>query len=74
MGKNTFWWDFGSVDLYVLNLMKLTGKNAESKAMRHFLKSKITNQRSPKRIIKNSIVVDLSYISRLKQLIKPILS
>lgn len=41
LGKNCLWWDFGTVDSYFKNLLKLTENNKEGEAFRNFLDLKL---------------------------------
>lgn len=61
LGEDCSWWDFGSIQIYLSNLLKMLESGEESKRIRKFLhmpESGILNSHIKKSKIVNSIVVD----------------
>ncbi len=61
LGADCSWWDFGSIQIYVNNLLKMLDSSEESQRIRKFLhmpSSGILNSHIKKSKIVNSIVVD----------------
>lgn len=69
LGADTFWWDFGQLNLYSKNLFKTLNDNLEGKAFRKFFgleKFWIKKKKTPDLRIENSILVNSKIKGKIK--------
>lgn len=62
IGKESFWWDYGSLEMYKNNNLKVCGSNLEAQAMREFLQMEnpVSHSRLGASSIHNSVVIGVT--------------